>query len=102
MAILLCAVLAAFFFSKELQQKGYRSRRPLFYPFITGAVIYVFQLLVTFAVSASLDAEKHADFLKFHSAIIAFIALGCYFALIAKAWKQIRALPSKPSKPASS
>ena len=96
--IFVLATLACLGFRKTLRQKGYPYSRLWVYPVLIASGVLLLQFLLGTLVGLvvkdprSLLAQVYPGFLSLVSALL-------MFALIAIAWRQVKALPPKEGVP---
>jgi hypothetical protein len=94
MIILIISVFAALGFSNAATKKGYDSPRIWIYPLAVGIGIYCAGFALGFIAQTVIE-DKNSALLRAYPYIVGLISIILLFALISKAWKQIKALPQK-------
>ena len=90
MIVLLVAAISAWTLSSAARKKGYRSHRFWIYPLAVGAGLYVVGVQLTF-VAPRLMTSNLA--LAAYPHVVGLVSSAVLLALVAKIWKQLRALP---------
>jgi hypothetical protein len=94
MIIPILSIIFAFAFASAAKRKGYRSRRIWLYPLALGGGLYVLSFLLILAV-VRLGIFQQKPLQSAYPYIVEGAAVILFFAVAAKAWRQIKALPEK-------
>ncbi|HEY8991432.1 MAG TPA: hypothetical protein VIM46_05620 [Luteolibacter sp.] len=97
LVILIFALIASIRFSRVAGEKGCDRRKAKRYPWITAAVVLAVGLAFTLSADLALRALHAGGNVRggFSWAANLFF-LAAYLAVIARAWKSLRALPDRP------
>lgn len=88
------SIIAAFMFHKETKEKGYISPRFWMYPLIVGNGLMLFAMAIKWMV-AEFFSDQSSPLMKAYGPLVDVMVLIVFFMIIAKAWKQIKNLPSR-------
>lgn len=91
LVLLIPMVLFAFVFLRVAKEKGLPPARFVLFPLVTGSVLAVVCQLLAWGFGALAGGVDRATL---HSTVAGLLALVVFFAVNAKAWKQLKSLPS--------
>jgi Kef-type K+ transport system membrane component KefB len=89
-------ILLAVIFARTAKTKGYPQRQIWLYPLIIGGVFTIMSLVMSF-LAPMIFPSANPDMKTAYPALSETVATIFYFILIAKAWKQLKALPQRKS-----
>lgn len=90
--LIFVSIIAAVMFQRKTKEKGYHSPRFWMYPLIVGNGILLFALFAKW-LAESLATEPATPLQTIYGPVVDILAMIVFFTIIAKAWKQILALP---------
>jgi hypothetical protein len=92
--IAIVSLIAAFSFASTAWGKGYDSPRFWSYPIALGAVINLINFLMGYVIQVFFG-DGNSLFWAGLPYLAGFFFIVLFFALLAKGWKEIKALPQK-------
>lgn len=95
---LIISGIAAFAFRSAARKKGYHSPRIWMYPLMVGAGISVAAFVLMVVVNV-VFMRSDSVVLRNYPTIVGVLSVILLFAVLPRAWKQIKALPVKKPSP---
>jgi len=99
LVIIVLAIIASIALGTEARKKGYALVKPIAYPLIIGFLIIGLSATLLFVTQRFTSPESPMGGIL--NLVVNVCALALYFTIVAKLWKQFKALPNMKERDVS-